>query len=224
MDKLIYYIEDDAAIAFGVKEYLEKKGFLVFVINSILEAEKMLNKKLPALLLVDWNLPDGSGAFFCHRIRERWESIPVIFLTVRSDTKDIVKGFEYGADDYLVKPFEAEVLYSRICAVLRRTGELRNNCITCGSILLDKEKVQVLVGKEEVSLSSIEYQLLCILMENKNHTVTRQRLLEMIWDSNGNFVNDNTLTVSMKRLREKLNHPACIKTIRSFGYRMEEEE
>lgn len=221
MNKLIYYIEDDADIAFGVKEYLSKKELTVTVIGTLTEAEKLLNEKLPDLLLMDWNLPDGSGAAFCSNVREKWKGVPIIFLTVRGDTKDIVKGFQYGADDYLVKPFELEVLYSRICAVLRRAGDVNDNFIICDSIVLDKEKVKVLVGKVEINLSSIEYQLLCILMENKNHTVTRQRLLEMIWDANGNFVNDNTLTVTMKRLREKLHQPVCIKTIRSFGYRME---
>ena len=147
-----------------------------------------------------------------------------MFLTVRNETKDIVKGFQNGADDYVEKPFELEVLYSRICALLRRAGIVPGQTvISCGNLTIDKEKMMVFCGGQEVSVSRSEYQLLLILMEHKGMTVTRQRLLEKIWDENGNFVNDNTLTVAMKRLRQKLNQPAYIKTIRSFGYRMEDE-
>lgn len=146
-------------------------------------------------------------------------------MTVRNDTSDIVSGLQGGADDYITKPFELEILYSRIIALLRRTGiSSSNQQLTCGEISLDKTKMAVFYQKKELTVSQSEYQLLLILMENKGKTVTRERLLEQIWDSNGNFVNDNTLTVTMKRLREKLEQPVCIKTIRSFGYRMEEPE
>lgn len=176
----------------------------------------------PSLVLLDWNLPDDSGDILCRWIHEKWIGLPIIFITVRGDTKDVVHGFREGADDYIVKPFEPEVLYRRICAILRRSVELPGNRLVCGSIAIEKDKIKTFYKKEEILLSAMEYHLLLILMENKNHTLTRQRLLEIIWDSNGNFVNDNTLTVTIKRLREKLHNSAYIKTIRSFGYRMED--
>lgn len=218
----IYYIEDDNDIAYGVQRYLESKKFIVTIVSTVSEAKKLLEREIPALLLVDWNLPDDSGEKLCQWIRDKWSDLPIIFLTVRGDTRDIVQGFYKGADDYIVKPFDLEVLYSRICALLRRTGKVYESYLVCGPIILDKNKLQVFFEKEEVSLSSMEYRLLLTLMENKNRTLTRQRILEILWDLNGNYVNDNTLTVTMKRLREKLHNPACIKTIRSFGYRMEE--
>ena len=141
---------------------------------------------------------------------------------MRGEAKDIVSGFTDGADDYVVKPFELEVLHSRILALLRRTERLKQTKLTCGGITVDTEKVAVFCGREEVTLSQMEYQLLLLLMENKGKTVMRGQILERVWDINGSYVNDNTLTVTMKRLREKLHNPACIKTIRSFGYRMED--
>ena len=220
----IYYIEDDAGIAEGVAFFLRRKGFEVITAATVAEGKQLLGKGLPSVLLVDWNLPDGSGEGLCRWIREKWPMLPVIFLTVRGDTRDIVNGFQKGADDYLVKPFELEVLYSRICALLRRAGQAGGSYLVCGQVSMDKNQMKVFLNKEEISLGSLEYQLLAALLEHKNHTLTRQKLLELLWDANGNFVNDNTLTVAMKRLREKLSNPACIKTVRGFGYRMEDVE
>ena len=146
-----------------------------------------------------------------------------MLLTVRDDTRDIVSGFGNGADDYVTKPFELEVLHSRITALLRRAGNVQGQYLSCGPISIDTSRMAVFCGGEEVTVSQAEYRLLEVLLQNKGKTVTRERLLEQIWDSSGNFVNDNTLSVTMKRLREKLGQPSCLKTIRSFGYRMEEE-
>lgn len=167
-------------------------------------------------------MPDGNGRELCKWIRGQFRDLPVIFLTVRDDSRDIVSGFECGADDYVVKPFELEVLLSRVRALLRRCGDVSGNYLSCGLISLERESRSVRLGREEISLSPSEYQLLLHLLENKGRIVTREALLERVWDSNGNFVNDNTLTVTMKRLREKLRRPACLKTVRSIGYRMEE--
>ena len=223
----IYYVEDDAAIARFVKEYLEQKGCQVEIFSLLETARAALRQERPDLVLVDWNMPDGQGDGLCRWIREQWPALPLIFLTVRGESRDIVCGFENGADDYVVKPFELEVLYSRIQALLRRAGQTASGTgergkLCCGGLTLDAERMRVFSGGKEVALSQPEYQLFQILMENKGRTVTRARLLEQIWGSGGNFVNDNTLTVTMKRLREKLGNPACIRTIRSFGYRMEE--
>lgn len=218
-----YYIEDDENIANIVKEYLEQKGYDVAIFPMIIEAKYALKNHIPDIILVDWNMPDGDGDIFCKWVRSNWKEIPFIFLTVRNDTCDIVSGFHSGADDYVVKPFELEVLYSRIEALLRRTGNTSEQYLSCGAISIDKNRMMVLHQGKEISVSQAEYQLLLLLMENKGKTVTRERLLEQIWDNNGNYVNDNTLTVTIKRLREKLHQPPCLKTIRSFGYRMEDE-
>lgn len=219
----LYYIEDDSDIANAVKKYLGQKGYDISVFSLIAEAKCALENHVPDIILVDWNMPDGNGDIFCKWVRSKWKEIPIIFLTVRNDTCDVVSGFNSGADDYVVKPFELEVLYSRIKALLRRTGNISEQYLSCGSISIDKSRMMVLHQGEEISVSQTEYQLLLLLMENKGKTVTRERLLEQIWDHNGNYVNDNTLTVTMKRLREKLHQPSCLKTIRSFGYRMEDE-
>ena len=219
----IYYIEDDETIAMAVKEYLSQKGYAVSLFGTLESGKKALERHVPSIALIDWNMPDGEGNSFCRWIRSRWNGLPVIFLTVRADTRDIISGFEYGADDYVTKPFELEVLHSRIRALLRRAGNAPSQYLSCGPITMDQNKTAVFCGEEEIAVSQAEYRLLQLLMENKGKTVTRERLLTQIWDTNGNYVNDNTLTVTVKRLREKLHHPSCLKTIRSFGYRMEDE-
>lgn len=219
----VYYVEDDWDIAESVRTYLEIRQMEVAVFYSIADAKQELMKKRPAILLVDRNMPDGNGDELCRWIRRLWgNQLPILYLTVRGETADIVQGFQDGADDYVVKPFELEVLYSRILALLRRSGQTKETQLFCDHLLLDTEKMCVFYEQEEILLSQPEYQLLLLLMENKGKTVTRKQLLEQVWDSNGNYVNDNTLTVTMKRLREKLHNPTCLKTIRSFGYRMEE--
>ena len=218
----VYYVEDDINIASIVKEYLGQRGYAVSIYQMITEAKRALGDHIPDIVLVDWNMPDGRGDDLCRWLRAKWSGLPIIFLTVRNDTCDIVSGFRNGADDYVVKPFELEVLHSRIRALLRRAGNASDQYLSCGAISIDKNGMKVLYQGEEISVSQAEYQLLLLLMENKGKTVTRERLLEQIWDQNGNFVNDNTLTVTMKRLREKLHQPLCLKTIRSFGYRLED--
>lgn len=177
---------------------------------------------VPTLVLLDWNMPDGRGDSMCQWIRSRWSALPIIFLTVRGDAHDMVQGFRHGADDYVVKPFELEVLYSRILALLRRTGDVAQQYLSCDGIVMDLNRRTVSCRMEEIQLSAAEYQLLLYLMQNKGKTVTREKLLEQVWDVNGNYVNNNTLTVAIKRLRDKLHQPACLKTIRSVGYRLED--
>lgn len=220
----VFYIEDDPTIAHIVKEYLETKGFVVSWFSEIEPAKLALWKHRPKVVLLDWNMPDGSGDAFCSWIHSKWNSLPIVFITVHNDPKDIVSGFRLGADDYITKPFDLDVLKMRIRALIRRVDHQAEEVMTCGSVLVDKEKMQVMEQGKEVKLSRSEYELLCLLLENKGKTVPRERLLEQIWDEHGNYVHDNTLTVTMKRLREKLNKPSWIKTIRSFGYRIEEEE
>lgn len=218
----IYYVEDDENIAQTVKEYLEQHYCLTSVFSTLAAARQALKSHVPAVVLVDWNMPDGHGDTLCRWIRSNWKELPVIFLTVRDDSRDIVSGFQNGADDYVVKPFELEVLYSRILALLRRAGNVSTQYLSCDRISLDRKRTAVFIDMEEISLSRSEYELLLYLLENKGRTVTRESILAHIWDSNGCYVNDNTLTVTMKRLREKLHQPSCLKTVRSVGYRLED--
>ncbi|WP_373219383.1 response regulator transcription factor [Ruminococcus sp. 5_1_39BFAA] len=219
----IYYVEDDRDIAENVKTYLQIRQMEVHLFYSIADAKQALLRKCPDLLLLDRNMPDGNGDELCKWIRRLWgNQLPILYLTVRGETADIVQGFQNGADDYVVKPFELEVLHSRILALLRRSGQTKETRLFCDHLSLDTDKMSVFWEQEEILLSQPEYQLLLLLMKNKGKTVTRRQLLEQVWDSNGNYVNDNTLTVTMKRLREKLHNPTCLKTIRSFGYRLEE--
>lgn len=218
----LYYIEDDPNIAFSVKEYLEQKNFKVTICVTLTQARQALKEHVPTFVLLDWNMPDGHGDSLCQWIRSNWKELPIIFLTVRGDSADIVSGFKSGADDYVVKPFALEVLYSRILALLRRAGNVAEQYLSCDGIMIDQNRHTVSCHSEEIALSAMEYQLLLYLMQNKGKTVTREKILERIWDANGNYVNNNTLTVTMKRLRDKLYQPECLKTVRSVGYRMED--
>ena len=220
----VYYAEDDETIGKSVKEYLEQQNCKVAVFDRIADVKKALIGHLPTIVLLDWNMPDGQGSELCLWIRERWKTLPIVYLTIRGDAHDIVTGFQNGADDYVVKPFDLAVLYSRILALLRRTKTVTDTKLFCDDLMLDKEKTAVYDGQKEIAVSQPEYRILLILMENKGKTITRNQLLEQVWDRSGNYVNDNTLTVTMKRLREKLTHPSCLKTIRSFGYRMEDTQ
>lgn len=218
----VFYVEDDKTIADSVKEYLSRQNCKVTIFETVTAVKKVLQSQIPALILIDWNLPDGEGKDLCLWIRERTADLPIIFLTVRGDSQDVVAGFQSGADDYVAKPFELTVLYSRMLALLRRAKRAEETKLFCDDLVLDKGRLTVSRGQKEIVLSQSEYHLLLLLMENKGKTITRTQLLEQIWDKHGNFVNNNTLTVTVKRLREKLCNPSCLKTVRSFGYRMED--
>lgn len=224
MDKILL-VEDDNSIALGIKLFLGKNGFQVEHVDCIKSAKSIfLNEKNFSLALLDLNLPDGSGYEICEFIKEK-KDLPVIFLTVCDESTQIVKGLDMGADDYIVKPFEPNVLLSRIKMVLRRNSKISIetlDILSCGNIKLDKTKQAVYLLDKKIELTVNEYNLLSILLENKNRVLTRVVLLEKLWDNQGNFVNDNTLTVTMKRLREKLNQPSVIKTVRGVGYSMED--
>lgn len=221
----ILLLEDDDNIAFGIRTSLQKKQIDVSCYSSLHAAKEHFSHEID-LVLLDLNLPDGSGYEFCRYVKEL-RDVPVIFLTVRDEEHDIVKGLDMGADDYITKPFLLSVLYSRINAVLRRTAtgtETIPALFTCGSLSLNTDQTKVFLNHEEIELTAGEYRLLSVFMQNKNQTLTRTRLLELLWDANGSFVNDNTLTVTMKRLREKLKNTSYIKTLRGIGYRLEDSE
>lgn len=228
----ILLVEDDETIALGIRSYLAKNNFKVLWATNLEEAKiSLLNQKEIRLILLDLNLPDGIGYKLCEFTQKK-NQVPIIFLTVCDEEEQIVKGLDLGADDYITKPFKLSILLSRIQAVLRRThgmrqqetgGEQASYILQCGKVSLDEQKSYVYVETEKVELSVGEYRLLHILMKNKNQTLTRKQLLEKLWDENEQFVNDNTLTVTMKRLREKLGQPNFIKTVRGIGYLIEDE-
>ena len=218
----ILLLEDDETIAFGIERAMKKEGSTTVWCRTLKEAQSCLDEKTD-LVLLDLNLPDGNGFSFCRQVKAFDVTLPVIFLTVRDDEKDIVRALDMGADDYIVKPFLLSVLSSRIRAVLRRSSRTaEKGMLICGDISMDTEKLKAYIGTAEVVLTAGELRLLRVLLENKNQAITRNRLLELLWDADGNFVNDNTLTVTMKRLREKLGNPKQIQTLRGIGYRMEE--
>lgn len=218
----ILVVEDDETITFALQRFLKQKQVQTICCMTIEQARSVLTPAI-SLALLDLNLPDGSGYELCSAVKAMGD-IPVIFLTVREDEQDIVRGLDMGADDYIVKPFQLSVLWSRINAVLRRSadGKGGDQLFCCGEIRVDSAAGRVWAKEQEAGLTAAEYRLLLALMENKNRTMTRTILLERLWDIDGAFVEDNTLTVTMKRLREKLGNPACIRTLRGIGYRMED--
>lgn len=216
----ILLVEDDETIAFAIERFLRQRQVQTICCASVEQARAALTPSI-GLALLDLNLPDGSGYDLCRAVK-RIADIPVIFLTVRDGEQDIVQGLDMGADDYIVKPFQLSVLWSRINAVLRRAADSGGGLLCCGEIRLDDTANRVWADGREIGLTAAEYRLLLALLQNKNRTMTRAVLLERLWDMGGEFVEDNTLTVTMKRLREKLGNPAYIRTLRGLGYRMED--
>lgn len=218
----ILIIEDDENIAFAIKSFLLKNNYNIIHAKTLEESKFIFNNYVD-LILLDLNLPDGSGFEFCNYIK-KVNDTPIIFITVRDDEKDIIKGLDIGGDDYITKPFKLSILLSRITAVLRRTVKqnLQEDILYCKNIKLIKSKTLVYKNNNQIDLTSGEYSLLLKLLENKNSTLTRDVLLEQLWDCNGKFVNNNTLSVAIKRLREKLEDDSIIKTIRGIGYRLED--
>ena len=236
----ILLVEDSDAIIMGLKYSLEQEGFRVITAKTITEAEKCIinqgrefeiNKAKETknsdiskidLILLDITLPDGNGFDFFKELKKK-EDVPVIFLTARDEEIDIVKGLDLGAEDYIVKPFRVKELISRIKVALRRYNKLSSSTIECNGIILDTENMEVKKDGKSIELTSLEFKILLMLFTNKNKLVTREAILNKIWDLAGNFVNDNTLTVYIKRIREKLGDTdgKIIKTIRGVGYKVD---
>lgn len=215
----ILLVEDSESIVMGLKYSLEQEDFKVISAKTIAEAELATNYDL---ILLDIALPDGNGFDFFKEIKKK-EDVPVIFLTARDEEFDIVKGLDLGAEDYIVKPFRVKELISRIKVALRRYNKITSPIIECNGITLDIENMEVKKDNKKLELTSLEFKILLMLFTNKNKLVSREMLLNKIWDLAGNFVNDNTLTVYIKRIREKIGDSdgKFIKTIRGVGYRVE---
>ena len=220
----ILLVEDDRSIVENLKEFLKKEGCEVDVAMRQAEALDKTAQMAYDLLLLDISLPDGNGYAVCTAVKAHFD-IPVIFLTASGDEFSVVTGFDLGADDYIAKPFRPRELISRIKNVLRRYHRL-GNILEYGGITVDTVKGVVTRGGEELLLSALEYRLLLVFFNNKGMVLSRNKLLEEIWNIAGEFVNDNTLTVYIKRLREKIErdpqNPEIIRTVRGLGYRLGE--
>ena len=219
--KNILLVEDNYTIIMGLKYSLEQENFKVISAQNVSEFNKEINKNEIDLVLLDISLPDGNGFEICKEIKSK-KDIPVIFLTAQDEETSVVLGLDLGADDYIVKPFRTRELISRINSVLRRYGHNESNLIQYKNIKIDTSSAKVYKDNEEIIFTSLEYKILLMLFSNQNKLISREQLLEKIWDIAGNFVNDNTLTVYIKRIREKLGDETIIKTVRGLGYRIGE--
>ena len=218
--KKILLVEDNETIIMGLKYSLEQENFQVISAKTAKESKEKLDDKNIDIVLLDVSLPDGNGFEICKEIKEK-NDIPIIFLTAQDEETSIVLGLDLGADDYIVKPFRTRELISRIKSVLRRYGKKEeNNIIQYKDIKIDTISAKVYKNNKEIIFTSLEYRILLMLFTNQNKLITREQLLEKIWDIAGNFVNDNTLTVYIKRIREKLEDDSIIKTVRGLGYRI----
>ena len=221
MEKLLL-VEDDPTLIRMLTSFLTTENFQITSVTGQKSAAVAMEADRPDLALVDISLAEGNGFAVCANAKEL--GVPVIFLTASSDEFSVVTGLDMGADDYISKPFRPRELVSRIRSVLRRAGK-RQSIITLGDLSVDTDKGTVTRDGKEVYLSALEYKLFLVFLNNRGQILTRDKLLEEIWDSAGDYVGDNTLTVYIKRLREKIEqdpqNPVYIKTVRGLGYRLE---
>ena len=221
----IFLLEDDESIGIGLTYSLENEGYHVTLAKSVKEAEKIIDEKEFSLYILDLTLPDGSGYDVCKKIKAKGD-LPVIFLTAYDDEVNVIMGFELGADDYISKPFRVKELMLRIKSVMRRySNETSDGIIKINNLKINTNEAKVYKNNEEIILTAMEYRLLLILLSNRGKVLSRTALLENIWDVAGDFVEDNTLTVYIKRLRDKIEEdpakPEFIKTVRGLGYVIE---
>ncbi len=218
----ILLVEDDKTIVSMLGDFLMREGFFVKSANGQAAALAALDAEAFDLVLLDVSLADGNGFSVCSAVKAHW-NIPVIFLTASGDEYSTVTGFDLGADDYISKPFRPRELISRIKNVLRRTGNT-SSTVTLGNVQVDTVKGIATKNGQDLFLSALEYRLLLVFINNRGAVLTRTKLLESIWDIAGEFVNDNTLTVYIKRLREKIEddpqNPTIILTVRGLGYKV----
>lgn len=220
----ILLVEDDLSLIEGLEYSLYKSGFQVDVARTIQEALLQLAEQRYHLLLLDLALPDGSGFDICKKVRQT-SSVPIIFLTASDEEVNIVMGLDIGGDDYIIKPFKLNELISRINALMRRAGltDALNTQLKSNGITIELDKNRVLKNGKEIELTVAEYRLLCLLMQNPNTILTRTIILDRLWDGSGSFVDDNTLSVYVSRLRNKIEDnpesPVYLLTARGVGYK-----
>ena len=221
----VLLVEDDSTIAVGLEYALTQEGYTVQLCRDVASGARALKEQKPGLCLFDLTLPDGSGYELCKLARERYD-IPVIILTACDEEVNVVMGLELGADDYITKPFRVRELQARIKTVLRRyqKDSHTKHIIELDSIRVNTMEAKVYKNGQEIILTALEYRLLLTFANNEGQVLSRNQLLEGIWDVAGDFVNDNTLTVYIKRLRDKLEedpqNPTMIKTVRGLGYKV----
>lgn len=220
----ILVVEDEEVIAAGLAYSLEQEGYEAAIAHTVKEACSCMEQDSFDLYLLDLTLPDGSGYDICKQVKSRFD-VPVIFLTAFDDEINVVMGLELGADDYIYKPFRLKELLARVKTVLRRYHrEDASGTIVFKDLKVLTKEAKVFLGQEEILLTAMEYRLLLVLLQNKGIVLSRNNLLENLWDVDGDFVNDNTLTVYIKRLRAKLNDTdeTYIRTVRGRGYTLAE--
>lgn len=219
----ILLVEDDKAIVANLTEFLNNEGYIVKSVSGQTAAMNLLTEEKADLVLLDISLAEGNGFATCKAIKAEY-NIPVIFLTASGDEYSTVTGFDLGADDYIPKPFRPRELVSRIKNVLRLTGNT-GKTVKLGDVVVDTEKGIAMKNNKDLFLSALEYRLLLVFINNRGIVLTRNQLLDAIWDVAGEYVNDNTLTVYIKRLREKIEddptNPKIILTVRGLGYKVE---
>ncbi|MEZ3479077.1 MAG: response regulator transcription factor [Lachnospiraceae bacterium] len=220
----ILLLEDDASLIDGLEYALGKNGFEINSVRTVRGAMECLRESgTYDLLLLDVTLPDGTGFDVCETVRAAGSQIPIIFLTASDEEVNVIRGLDSGADDYITKPFKLGELCSRIRALLRRTGYTAKPVISSGALSIDFAANRVTVDKDTVELTRAEYRLLSLLVRNADRVVNRETILEALWDNTGDFVDDNTLSVYIRRLREKIepdpSQPQHLITVRGFGYR-----
>lgn len=217
--KIIGIVEDDELLCEAVSQMLLRAGYEVRRAGTVREAKHLMEGQ-PDLLLVDAGLPDGDGTELCQLAHEKWK-IPVIFLTARDEEERVMQAFDTGADDYLVKPVSFNILLKHMEAVLRRS-ENQGRKMFYNELMIDFDRMQVCFGNQMISLTQKEYQLLELLAENRGRVVTKKMMLEQIWDVNGAYVEENTVNVTLNRLRRKIEpdpqHPVFIRNVFGFGY------
>lgn len=226
----ILLVEDDMTLAMGIEYSLKNEGFEVVHANTLAKGRQAFIELNIDMILLDVTLPDGSGYDFCKEIRMEKDT-PIIFLTACDEEVNIVLGLDMGADDYLTKPVRVRELIARINAVARRKGkkigENNSNKIIYRDLIIFPLKYEIFKNNEKIALTSVEYKLLLLLFENKGNVLTRIQLLQKLWDVEGDFVEEKTLTVYIKRLREKLEEDKkkpYIETVRGIGYKWIGEE
>ena len=221
MEKILL-VEDDETIANNLKYYLESENFIVETVQTAKETYKKLEEKEYEVILLDVTLKGKDNGFEMYKTIEKKSNAGVIFLTALDEEENIVNGLEMGAEDYVTKPFHAKELLSRINKVINR--KKKESKITIQKVTLNKTTGKVYKEEKEIELTGLEYKILKMLLENRGNIVTREKILEDIWDSQESFVNDNTLTVYIKRIRQKIekdaSKPDIIKTVKGVGYRI----
>lgn len=227
----ILLLEDDNSLIDGLQYTLKKQGFTLDIARTTAQAEALLSQNTAyALLLLDVTLPDGTGFDICTKVRKTDSRTPIIFLTASDEEFHVIRGLDSGGDDYITKPFKLGELLSRIRALLRRASLSGSQdapaFLCCGDISIDFLQSQVFQKEHLLELTAGEYRLLLLLIRNAGQVVSRSRILDELWDSNGSYVDDNTLSVYIRRLREKIetdpSHPLHLITVRGFGYQWNE--